>query len=95
MLVSAVIADARNFQILTIAKISSTALATRIVLAAVPADTDTLPLCPGGNAVTHFIDDARDFVPRNAGILDSSPRALHREHVAVANPTGLHLDQHL
>ena len=95
MLVSAVIADARNFQVPAIAKISAPARETRAVLAAVPADTDALPLLPLGNTRTQFIDDARDFVSRNAGILNSGPRAFFREHVTVANATGLHLDAHL
>ena len=49
LLVSAVIADARNFQIPAIAKISAPACETRAVLAAVPADADALPLLPRGN----------------------------------------------
>src|SRR5271165_6846334 len=42
-----------------------------------------------------LIDDARDFVSWNAGILNSGPSAFFREHVAVANTTGLHLDTHV
>src|SRR5208282_2151664 len=80
LLVSAVIADARNFQIPAIAKVSAPALATRVVLAAVPADTDALPLLPGGNTRAYFIDDACNFVSRNTGILDSWPSAFFREH---------------
>src|SRR5438046_9965223 len=38
------IADARNFQILAVAKISATTRETRTVVAAVPADADALPL---------------------------------------------------
>ena len=95
MLVSAVITDARNFQVPAIAKISAPALETRAVVAAVPADADTLPLLPLGNTGTHFIDDARDFVSWNAGILNSGPIAFFREQVTVADTTGLHLDAHL
>ena len=95
MLVSAVIADARNFQVPAIAKISAPALATRVVLAAVPADTDALSLLPLGNTGAHFIDDACHFMSWNAGILNAGPRAFFREHVTVANTTGLHLDPHL
>jgi hypothetical protein len=95
LLITAVIADARNFQIPAIAGISAPALATRVVLAAVPADTCTLPLLPRGNAGAHFIDDARDFVSWNAGILNSGPGAFFREHVTVANTTGLYFDPYL
>jgi hypothetical protein len=38
-----------------------------------PADADTLPLLPVGDAVTQFIDDARYFVSGDAGILDTGP----------------------
>ena len=95
LLVSAVIADARNFQVPAIAKISAPALATRAVMAAVPADADALSLLPLGNTVTQFVDDADDFMSGNAGILNSGPLAFLREHVTVANATGLHLDAHL
>ena len=95
MLVSAVIADTRNFQIPAIAKISAPALATSVVLAAVPTDTDTLPLLPRGNTRIHLINDARHFMSGNTGKLNSGPRAFFREHVTVANATSLHLDAHL
>jgi hypothetical protein len=95
LLVSAVIADARNFQIPAIAKISASALATSAVLAPVPTNTDTLPLLPLGNTSTHFIDDARHFMSWNARVLNSGPRAFFREHVTVADATGLHLDAHV
>jgi hypothetical protein len=95
LLVSAVIADARDFQIPAIAKISAPTLPTRAVLAAVPANTDTLPLLPLGNTGTHFIDDACDFVSWNAWILNSGPGAFFREHVTMANTTNLHFDPYL
>ena len=60
-----------------------------------PADTDALPLLPRGNAGSYFIDDACDFVPGNAGILNSRPGTFFREHVTVANTTSLYLDPHL
>ena len=40
------------------------------------------------------MDDACDFMPGNARILNAGP-AILREHVAVANTTGLHLDENL
>ena len=95
LLVSTVIADAANFQVPAIAEISAPALPTRVVLAAVPADADTLPLLPCGNTVAHFIDDACHFMSGNARILNSRPQAFFREHVTVANAAGLHLDPHL
>src|ERR1700741_4209108 len=35
------------------------------------------------------------FVAWNSGVLDSGPQAFLREHVAVANAAGQHLDAHL
>jgi hypothetical protein len=64
-------------------------------MAAVPADADTLSLLPRGNPGAHFINDACDFVSRNARILNARPQAFFREHVTVANTTGLYLDAHL
>jgi hypothetical protein len=64
-------------------------------VAAVPADANALALLPAGNIGTEFIDDARDFVSRNTGILNSWPSAFFREHVTVADPAGLHFDEHL
>src|SRR5262249_5469570 len=76
-------------------KISAPARGTRAVPAAVPADTDALPQRPLGNTGAHLIDKAHDFVSGSTGILNAGPLAFFREHVAVANPAGLHLDQHL
>ena len=42
-----------------------------------------------------FIDDARDFMSGNTGILNSWPSAFFREHVTVADTAGLHFDEHL
>jgi hypothetical protein len=95
LLVSTVVADAGNFQIPAIAKIPAPALATRTILTSMPANADALPLLPRGNSSAHFIDDAGDFVPWNAGILNSRPGAFFRENVTVADTTGLHLDPHV
>ena len=59
------------------------------------ADSDALPLLPAGNAGTQFVDDARDFMSGNAGIPNAGPQTFFREHVTVANATGLHLYAHL
>src|SRR6185437_1527166 len=95
LLVSAVITDPRNFQITAIAKISAPAGEACVVVAAVPADTNALPLPPLGDAGTQFIDDARDLVPWHPGILNSGPPAIFCERITVAHTTGLHLDKHV
>ena len=60
-----------------------------------PADTGSLALLPPGDTGTDFIDDARDFVAWNTGILNPGPLAFFGEDVAVADPAGLYLDAHL
>jgi len=95
LLVSAVIADARNFQIPAITKISAPTRDARAVAATVPADTYTLPLVLLGNTGAQFIDDPRHFVSWNAGILNTGPQAFFREHITVANSTSLHFDAHV
>ena len=60
-----------------------------------PADADALPLLPVGHAGAQVIDNARDFVSWNAGILNAGPSAFFREHVTVAHTTGLYLDAHV
>src|SRR5262250_2603855 len=76
-------------------KISASALETRAVLATMPANPDALSFLPRGNTGADFIDDAGDFVSGNARILNSGPGALFREHVTVADTTGLHRDANL
>jgi hypothetical protein len=76
-------------------KIPAPALATRAIMAAVPADTDTLPLLPRGHTGTQCSDDTRHFMSWNAGILHAGPGAFFRERVTMAHATGLHLDPHV
>ena len=79
LLVSPVVADARNFQVLAVAKISSLARSAGPIVSAMPTHTDTLSLLPVGHTVTKFVNDADDFMPRDAGILNSGPTAFFRE----------------
>src|SRR5580698_8095355 len=93
--VSAVTADARNFQVPAIAKVSAPARRTCVVLPAMPSDADPLSDIPLGNTSIEFIDDARDLVSGNARILNARPLTFLCQHVAVANAAGLHFDAHL
>jgi hypothetical protein len=95
LLVSAVVADAGDFDILAIAKIAAAAFAAGVIVAAVPAYSDALALLPRGDTGAYFVDDAGDFVTGDAGILDSGPETLHREGVAVTDATGLDFDADL
>jgi hypothetical protein len=83
LLISAVIADARNFSNSVNCRNLRAALPTRTVMTTVPT-TDALSLLPSGHGPTYFINDARPFVSWNAGILDPGPQALFRKHVTVA-----------
>src|SRR5260370_32626516 len=89
------IADARNFHILTNSKTSAPARDACAVMATMPANAGALSLFPLGNTRTHFINDARDFVPWNARILNAGPDAFFCEQVTVAHTACLHLDAHL
>jgi hypothetical protein len=95
LLVSAVVADAGNFQVNAIAKISAAAGGTRIVLTAVPPNTDALTILPCGNAGTELIDNPHYLVSRNTRVLYSRPCAFFRENVTAADATGLYLDPHV
>jgi hypothetical protein len=95
LLVSAVITDACNLHVPAIAKVSAPELGTGIILAAVPANSDALPLLPLGNTGAYFIDNPGHFMAWNARVLNSRPGALHRERVAVTDTTGLHPDAHV
>src|SRR5262249_49382299 len=86
-LVSPVVADASDLHMPAVDEVATSALATGAIVAAVPADADPLADRPRGDAGTQLVDDARDFVSRNAGILDSGPGAFLREFVAVADAT--------
>src|SRR5262249_18996543 len=94
-LVPTVIADACNLLIAAVDKIPTPTRQTGAVVAAVPAHADPLPRFPPGNTGTQFIDDACDFVPWSAGILDSGQSAFFGERVAVTNTTSMYFDAHL
>jgi hypothetical protein len=76
------------------AKVATTALPAGVIVAPMPADANTLSLFPRGNAVADLINDAHDFVPGNAWILNSGPQAFLREHIAVTHATGLNFNAH-
>src|SRR5262245_1393457 len=60
-----------------------------------PTDTNTLSFLPLGNTGTQLIDDASNFMSRNARILNSWPFSFFSESVTVTNTTSLHLDEYL
>ena len=56
LLISAVVADARKFQVVAVAKVSPAAARTRAVMAAVPAHADALSLPPLGHTRAEFLE---------------------------------------
>jgi hypothetical protein len=59
-----------------------------------PADTDTLAGFPLGYAGADGIDNANNFVARDARILQAGPKTVFDKRVTVANTTCLDSDSH-
>jgi hypothetical protein len=62
LLISSVVADACNFRVAAVKEVTTPALETRVVLPAMPADTNALSLFPSDDLDAQFIDDAGNFV---------------------------------
>jgi hypothetical protein len=52
-------------------------------MAAVPADAYALPKLPGYDSLANCVDNARDLVSRNSGILQAGPMPFFYEGIAV------------
>jgi hypothetical protein len=61
---------------LAVAKISSTALSTRTIVASVPAHAYTLAFSPRGNAGSQFVDYAGNLMSRHTRILNPRPKTF-------------------
>src|SRR6185437_9908302 len=94
-LIAAVVADARDLEVAAVAEVPPPALWTGVVMAAMPTDSNTLPRAPAGDTCPQRIDHARHLVSRHARIADTGPVAFLGQHVAVADPAGLHPDAHV
>ncbi len=64
-------------------------------MTAMPTHADTHPFLPIRHVRAHSVDEAHHLVAGHAGILNAGNRAHDRQHVAVTNTAGLHLDAHL
>src|SRR5262249_46067187 len=95
LLVSPVVADAGDLQIAAVAKISASAWQAGSVVAAGPANSDSLPFLPSGNAFPAFVASTRDLMSRPAMVLYSRPHAFLGDYVAVVNATCLHPNAHV
>jgi hypothetical protein len=72
--------------------------AAGIAISTVPAEptyADAVADLPAFHAVAQRIHHARDFVPGNARILNTGKQSLLREHIAVTDAAGLHLQAHI
>ena len=64
-------------------------------MAAVPAHAGALAFGPSLNADAYRIDNAGDFMPRHARILDARPQAFLGHSITVADAAGFNFDPHL
>src|SRR5262249_50754443 len=95
LLIATIVADASDFHVLAIAKISAAAGETGAIVTAVPAYANALADRPAGNTRAELVDESRDFVAGNAGILNSWPPAFFGKYITVADTAGLHFNAHL
>jgi hypothetical protein len=61
---------------------------------AMPADSDSLPLCPSGNTLPDRINDSGYFVAGDSRVLNAWERSLFCERVAVTYAASLNFDSH-
>src|SRR5712692_4763967 len=94
-LIAAVIADAGNFQVEAIRKISAAASNASAVLPAVPANADALAFFPARDASAHVINHSGDFVSGRTRILNAREESFFCDEVAVADATSLHANAHV
>src|SRR5467141_2340615 len=73
-------------------EITAAARVAIAAMSAVPADSDSLPHFPPGNARAHSVDDSRDLMPGDARVLDPRPRAFFGIFIAVADAARLHFN---
>jgi hypothetical protein len=94
-LVSAVVTDSAHQAIRTVYEVASPAGQTGAVLPAVPTYANPVSLTPAIHIRSELVDCPGDFVSGNARIRDAGKLAFFRDHVAVANSTGLNANPDL
>ena len=93
--VAAVVGDARHLGgDATGDEITAPTGITVAAMSAMPADPDALSRGPSGHVCADRIDDAGDFVPGHARILDAGEEPFLCVHVTVADAAGLNLDSY-
>src|SRR5437867_9465381 len=87
--------ESRDSGILTPDKIPTTTRDTLTTVPAMPSHTHPLALLPRRHARSDLVDHSGHLVARDARVLQPGPMALLPKQVAMADPTGMHLDAHL
>jgi len=77
--------DTSPFFVDAVDEIPAAAIDTGEVVPAVPADADLLSFFPGGDVGADFVDDAGDFVARDARVLNPRHQAVFDEVIAGAH----------
>ena len=73
-------------------EIAAAAIIAMATMLSMPADADALAGFPFRNACANGVNDADDFMARDAGILDAGKQAGLGDGIAVANAAGLDFD---
>ena len=93
--VAAVVGDAGHQAVDAADHVAAPARVAVAAVAAEPADPDALAHLPGDHGLADGLDPPGDLVPGDPRVLDPRHPALDGEGVGVADPAGLHPDQHL
>ena len=93
--VAAVVGDAGHQAVDAADHVAAPARVAVAAVAAEPADPDALAHLPGDHGLADGLDPSGDLVPGDPRVLDPRYPALDGEGVGVADPAGLHPDEHL
>src|SRR5690348_4852180 len=94
-LISTVASEPRDRFIAASNKVPAAAGVADKIVSAMPAGSHSIAFLPFRYSLAHFVDDAGNFMPRNARVRDSRPEAVLQEVVAETNAAGMYFDPHL
>src|ERR1700682_5311407 len=94
-LIAAVVADSANLHVCAVHEVSAAAGETSAVLPPVPTHSNALAFPPFLHSCTEFIDHAGHLVAWDAWVRYSGEKTFLRDHIAVTDSTGLHVNPHL
>ena len=93
--ISAIEIEASDFAIHAHGEITTPTRFAYETMSAVPAYADALTFFPLRHIAANRIDASGNFMTRHSWILQTGPKSLFDEHVAVANPARLHFHANL